>query len=64
MRLMEDAEVRAHFHEDDGYDERLLQIVVTDEGVIFDTYLNDELVGTFAILAGDLFETICLGGLV
>jgi len=58
MRLLEDTEVRAHFYEDDGYDERLLQIVITDEGVILDVYLNDELVSTRAYLAEDLFETV------
>lgn len=49
---------RNHFVMDDGYDERNLLVNVTDEGVIMDAFLNGDHVGTSAMMADELFESI------
>lgn len=54
MKRQEQGEVRAHFV--DG--EEVLQVVVTDEGVIIDAFRGDEHLGTRGMTASEWFEEV------
>lgn len=50
-----DGQVVAHFTLDDG---EVLQVTVTDEGVIFDGYRGEDHVGTRGMTAAEWFASL------